>query len=637
MKNTIVCLLILTGLAARVDAGQDTVLLGSGGQLNGQTIDASHYVIEVAPGEQILGTVEVDIFNAQPGGSVFPVGATVTWGDPASAWWTVDSWAPTGWSNHSVIVDLTAPATKGVYYILVACAPRYTAAQVMSATSANCGATSILNDGNDLGRYWSFDDYRASRANGFLTVPTWSCDGEFVDQDRGANWVEVRVIDGTPEQIQLDAGGDVNGQPIDGTNTTVFVTVGEPLAISAKLRAYNAEPSASVVPVAGTATWDDRESQVWTIAGDLGGPGWYTLTAAVQKTAPTVPGTYYLIFGMAPHFTGAQVMSASSANCGSAALWYDGNDRGWDWEAREFDESRDDGYTTIWQWSCDDQHFAPKLRGSNWIEIRVEQDCNSNGSTDSCDLDCSANGGLCDPETCGTSADCNMNGVPDECEEAVRYMYNDNEYLLSAPGSWEDAQAEAESLGGNLVTIEDRAENDWLFNTFVNCRSDLYFAWIGLYQDTSAPDYSEPNGGWVWSSRSDASYRQWNGPEPNNLGGGEDVTLMYGTDGDWNDMGPNSQGYREIPGIIEITDCNTNGVPDGFDPDFDDDGLIDACDPDIDDDGVLNELDACDFTPTSLPDHLIEPDGSVLGDLDGDCDVDLVDYAIMQERFTGPN
>jgi hypothetical protein len=96
---------------------------------------------------------------------------------------------------------------------------------------------------------------------------------------------------------------------------------------------------------------------------------------------------------------------------------------------------------------------------------------------------------------------------------------------------------------------------------------------------------------------------------------------------------------NDLPDECELdgNDCNTNGIPDGCEADFDGDGLIDDCDPDIDDDGVLNEVDNCDFTPTSLPAHLIEPDGSILGDLDGDCDVDLVDYAIMQERFTGPN
>ncbi|MCA9251602.1 MAG: hypothetical protein R3E58_19190 [Phycisphaerae bacterium] len=47
-----------------------------------------------------------------------------------------------------------------------------------------------------------------------------------------------------------------------------------------------------------------------------------------------------------------------------------------------------------------------------------------------------------------------------------------------------------------------------------------------------------------------------------------------------------------------------------------------------------NVDDICNFTPVGT---IIEPDGGVLGDLDGDCDVDLVDHAIMHERFTGLN
>ena len=84
-------------------------------------------------------------------------------------------------------------------------------------------------------------------------------------------------------------------------------------------------------------------------------------------------------------------------------------------------------------------------------------------------------------------------------------------------------------------------------------------------------------------------------------------------------------------------DCNSNSVPDECEANFDGDELIDDCDDDIDGDGVLNEVDVCDHTPLSLPPELIEPDGSVRGDLDGDCDVDLADYAVMQNRFTGPN
>ena len=60
----------------------------------------------------------------------------------------------------------------------------------------------------------------------------------------------------------------------------------------------------------------------------------------VNKAAPSTEGTYYIVIGMAPHFTAAQVMSATSASCGTTAIWNDGNDRGWDWGSTEFNESR---------------------------------------------------------------------------------------------------------------------------------------------------------------------------------------------------------------------------------------------------------------------------------------------------------
>lgn len=67
--------------------------------------------------------------------------------------------------------------------------------------------------------------------------------------------------------------------------------------------------------------------------------------------------------------------------------------------------------------------------------------------------------------------------------------------------------------------------------------------------------------------------------------------------------------------------------------DFDGDGDTDDCDNDIDNDGVLNGDDVCDFTPLGLA---VQANGTVLADLDGDCNVDLRDYALWQVSLTGP-
>ena len=56
--------------------------------------------------------------------------------------------------------------------------------------------------------------------------------------------------------------------------------------------------------------------------------------------------------------------------------------------------------------------------------------------------------------------------------------------------------------------------------------------------------------------------------------------------------------------------------------------------PGFDDDGdcVPNDSDACPNTPEGTA---VDADGRPLGDIDRDCDTDLVDYGLFQEGFTG--
>lgn len=53
---------------------------------------------------------------------------------------------------------------------------------------------------------------------------------------------------------------------------------------------------------------------------------------------------------------------------------------------------------------------------------------------------------------------------------------------------------------------------------------------------------------------------------------------------------------------------------------------------DSDGDGVPNDIDAC---PNSSSDGGVDEQGRPLGDLDGDCDVDLFDYAVFTRNFSG--
>lgn len=77
--------------------------------------------------------------------------------------------------------------------------------------------------------------------------------------------------------------------------------------------------------------------------------------------------------------------------------------------------------------------------------------------------------------------------------------------------TWDDAKAAAQSLTyagypGHLVTITSAAESDFVARSVVTAfpASDQW--WLGGFQDTSAPDYVEPAGGWRWVTGEPWSY-----------------------------------------------------------------------------------------------------------------------------------
>ncbi len=115
---------------------------------------------------------------------------------------------------------------------------------------------------------------------------------------------------------------------------------------------------------------------------------------------------------------------------------------------------------------------------------------------------------------------------------------NGNSYMVVTAGlSWQDADTSAQSYTyggspGHLVTISDQAELDWILANLVVDRP-----WIGLYQDTGNPNYSEPSGGWVWVTGEPRVFTNWFPGEPNDnsaTAGPENYCEMFAS-GEWND------------------------------------------------------------------------------------------------------
>src|SRR5262249_50224168 len=114
--------------------------------------------------------------------------------------------------------------------------------------------------------------------------------------------------------------------------------------------------------------------------------------------------------------------------------------------------------------------------------------------------------------------------------------------------TWTGAEAAAQALGGDLVTINDAAENQWVFDTFCAYGGVNRTLWIGLY------DSSQTNPGQIssfsWVSGQTASYLNFAPGEPNAYTADEFYVYMYpngydGVDsprppGTWNDYSDSS-------------------------------------------------------------------------------------------------
>ena len=89
--------------------------------------------------------------------------------------------------------------------------------------------------------------------------------------------------------------------------------------------------------------------------------------------------------------------------------------------------------------------------------------------------------------------------------------YGGSNYLISSSkyNSFSTIDQLLSQLNVRLITLESVGEFNYINSLFVNNSMDVYDNhpyWIGLQQDTSSSEYSEPSGGWSWIS---PQYSEW--------------------------------------------------------------------------------------------------------------------------------
>jgi hypothetical protein len=106
--------------------------------------------------------------------------------------------------------------------------------------------------------------------------------------------------------------------------------------------------------------------------------------------------------------------------------------------------------------------------------------------------------------------------------------------VLSWGQKWVDSRAEAVRCGGDLVSLNSKAENDFVFELFA--RDDRFFRrnvfspteisiggpLIGMNQD---PAGREPSGGWSWSDGTEVAFENWD--DQSNSRDNEDIASYW--------------------------------------------------------------------------------------------------------------
>ncbi len=126
---------------------------------------------------------------------------------------------------------------------------------------------------------------------------------------------------------------------------------------------------------------------------------------------------------------------------------------------------------------------------------------------------------------------------------------NGHSYYLLEKDTWFASQAEAVTLGGNLATINDAAENIWVFATFANLGGVNRGLWIGL-NDAAV------EGTFVWVSGEPVTYTNWAPGEPNSASELEDYVHIESPAFNglmWNDRDGNSYNSGSGRwGVVEV-------------------------------------------------------------------------------------
>jgi len=194
-----------------------------------------------------------------------------------------------------------------------------------------------------------------------------------------------------------------------------------------------------------------------------------------------------------------------------------------------------------------------------------------------------------------------------EAQQAVQWPLevggNGHWYALHPTvGTWPALRAISESIGGHLVTLTTVEEWAWIKANFSIPFQTGRFA--GAYQDRTAPDFSEPAGGWRWVTGEPFVFNAAYMTPLDDFCGNQQIMIFMGCcnqvlDDIQDGVEPGCDSFMRQAIIEWSADCNNDGIVDygqilsGQLDDADSNGVPDVCECpcDVFRDNAVNGID----------------------------------------------
>lgn len=252
------------------------------------------------------------------------------------------TWSPVIGATKYWLTVATSPGTLPTAVNSTTCSACTINVTIASATFAPATALS-----NSTTYYWEVQGYKDT------VSPTQQ--GVFSAQNSFTTAQNTGTSDpGASSALQL-VSGTINGQALSPSSRTVSVAPGTALIGSFVVQANSSFPSTSTVAMGLTPTWGTHSTS-YTDLGTLPTPATgVQRSITVNATAPSTPGTYYLIAAFRSEPNAAQVMSATDSSYGSP-VWGNGDDVA-DWSPTTIGIANADGTVQVSYLFPDGHHF----------------------------------------------------------------------------------------------------------------------------------------------------------------------------------------------------------------------------------------------------------------------------------------